>query len=73
MTHRDGLPRLSDSVAHASRCPASPRRTLLAENLGKPTLWFFITAPWYMAQKALGDYPEWPVEAPGRSVYNAPS
>ena len=33
-----GLPRLSDSVAHASRCPASPRRTLLAESLGKPSL-----------------------------------
>ncbi|MCH7694275.1 MAG: hypothetical protein IID50_12610, partial [Proteobacteria bacterium] len=31
-----GLPRLSDGVAHASRCPASPQRTLLAENLGKP-------------------------------------
>ncbi|MFB3094875.1 MAG: serine/threonine-protein kinase, partial [Candidatus Acidiferrales bacterium] len=30
-----GLPRLSDGVAHASRCPASPQRTLLAENLGK--------------------------------------
>ncbi|MCH7692506.1 MAG: hypothetical protein IID50_03580 [Proteobacteria bacterium] len=24
-----GLPRLSDGVAHASRCPASPQRTLL--------------------------------------------
>ncbi len=33
-----GLPRLSDSVAHGSRCPTSPRRTLLAENLGKPSL-----------------------------------
>ncbi len=31
-------PRLSDSVAHGSRCPTSPRRTLLAENLGKPSL-----------------------------------
>ncbi len=42
-----GLPRLSDSVAHASRCPASPRRTLLAENLGEPFLGVIITAPWY--------------------------
>ena len=42
-----GLPRLSDSVAHASRCPASPRRTLLAENLGEPSLGVIITAPWY--------------------------
>ncbi len=38
MTHRDGLPRLLDGVAHALRCPASPRRTLLAESLGKPPL-----------------------------------
>ena len=42
-----GLPRLSDGVAHASRCPASPRRTLLAENLGKPSLWVMISVPWY--------------------------
>ncbi len=33
-----GGPRLSVVVAHGSRCPASPRRTLLAENLGKPSL-----------------------------------
>jgi hypothetical protein len=32
-----GLPRLSDGVARASRCGASPRPTLLAENLGKPS------------------------------------
>ena len=50
MTHRDrpptgrggdrngGLPRLSDGVARASRCAASPRPTFLAENLGKPSL-----------------------------------
>ncbi len=46
-----GLPRLSakgaDSVAHALRCPASPQRTLLAENLGRPSLWVSITVPWY--------------------------
>ncbi len=42
-----GLPRLSDGVAHALRCPASPQRTLLAENLGKPSLWVMISAPWY--------------------------
>ncbi len=42
-----GLPRLSDGVAHASRCPASPRRTLLAEILGKPSLGVIITVPWY--------------------------
>ena len=42
-----GLPRLSDRVARASRCPASPRRTLLAESLGKPSLGVIISAPWY--------------------------
>ncbi len=42
-----GLPRLSDGVAHALRCPASPQRTLLAENLGQPSLWVMINAPWY--------------------------
>ena len=33
-----GLPRLSDHVARGFRCAASLRRTLLAENLGKPSL-----------------------------------
>jgi hypothetical protein len=33
-----GLPRLSDGVARGFRCAASLRRTLLAENLGKPSL-----------------------------------
>ncbi len=59
MTHRDrpstgrkgdqngGLPRLSDSVTRVSRHPASPRRTLLAENLGKPPLRVIVIAPWY--------------------------
>jgi hypothetical protein len=42
-----GLPRLSDGVARASRCAASPRPALLAEILGKPSLWVIITAPWY--------------------------
>jgi len=42
-----GLPRLSDGVAHVLRCPASPRRTLLAENLGKPSLWVVIIETWY--------------------------
>ena len=52
MDDRNGaLPRLSakgaDGVARASRCPASPRRAFLAENLGKPSLWVIITDPWY--------------------------
>ncbi len=41
------LPKLSDGVARGSRCPASPRHALLAENIGKPSLWVIIRAPWY--------------------------
>ncbi len=33
--------------AHGLRCPASPRHALLAESLGKPSLWVIISAPWY--------------------------
>ncbi len=42
-----GFPRLSDGVAHGYRCPASLRHALLAESLGKPSLWVIINAPWY--------------------------
>ncbi len=42
-----GFPRLSGCVAHGFRCPASPRHALLAEILGKPSLWVIINAPWY--------------------------
>ena len=42
-----GFPRLSDGVQHGLRCPASPRHALLAESLGKPSLWVIINAPWY--------------------------
>jgi hypothetical protein len=35
-THRDGFSELSDSVAYAFRCPASPRHRLLAESSEKP-------------------------------------
>ncbi|MCH7693043.1 MAG: hypothetical protein IID50_06325 [Proteobacteria bacterium] len=55
-----GLPRLSDGVAHASRCPASPQRTLRAENLGKPARRVMISDPWYYTAKrepALGRLP----------------
>ncbi len=48
-----GSPRLSDNVACGLRCPASPRRTLLAENHGEPSLWVIITVPWYFV-------PAWP-------------
>ena len=54
MTHRDGFPRFSDGPmllngAHGFRCPASLRHALLAESLGKPSLWVIINAPWYQA------------------------
>ena len=42
-----GFPRLSDGVPYGLRCRASPRHALLAENLGKPSLWVIINAPWY--------------------------
>ncbi len=42
-----GFPRLSDGVPHGLRCPTSPRHALLAESLGKPSLWVIIDAPWY--------------------------
>ncbi len=45
-----GLPRLSGSVPHVSRCPASPRHALLAENLGRPSLWVNIKDLWYKYQ-----------------------
>jgi len=38
---------LSGSVAHAFRCPASVRRTLVAEYPGKASLRVTINAPWY--------------------------
>ncbi len=47
-----GFPRLSDGPmlldgAQGLRCPASPRHALLAENLGKPSLWVIISEIWY--------------------------
>ena len=47
-----GLPRLSDGVARALRCAASPRPTLLAESLGKPSLCATITTPWYLTPES---------------------
>ena len=44
-----GFPRLSDGVAHGSRCLASPRHALLAESLGKPSLWVITKDLWYYA------------------------
>ena len=48
------MPKLSDVVALALRCAASPRRARLAENHGKPSLGAFITDPWYKALGCLG-------------------
>ncbi len=49
-----GFPRLSDGVAQGLRCPASPRHALLAENLGKPSLWVIINETWYEAAGRAG-------------------
>ena len=47
-----GFPRLSDGPmlldgAQGLRCLASPRHALLAESLGKPSLWVIIKDLWY--------------------------
>ncbi len=47
-----GFPRLSDGPwlsdgARGFRCPASLRHALLAESLGKPSLWVIIKETWY--------------------------
>ncbi len=46
-----GFPRAfgqgADGDSHGLRCLASPRHALLAESLGKPSLWVIINAPWY--------------------------
>ncbi len=42
-----GFPRLSGSVPHGSRCPAPPRPALLAERVGKPSLWVNNKDLWY--------------------------
>ncbi len=44
------FPRLSDGVPHGSRCAASPRQALLAENLEKPSLWVNIKDLWYIVR-----------------------
>ncbi len=40
-------PRLSNGVPHGLRCPASSHHALLAENLGKPSLWVITKGLWY--------------------------
>ncbi len=47
-----GVPRFSGSVARGSRCPAPPRHALLAENLGKPSLWIIINEIWYYGSQS---------------------
>jgi hypothetical protein len=42
-----GFPRLSGGVPHGLRCLASPHHALLAESLGKPSLWVTINEIWY--------------------------
>ncbi len=48
-----GFPRLSGCVPHGFRCPASPRHALLAESLGKPSLWVISKDLWYKGRKDL--------------------
>ncbi len=46
-----GFPRLWGGVARGFRCPAAPRHALLAENLGKPSLWVNIKGLWYYTEE----------------------
>ncbi len=52
-----GFPRAfgqgADGVAHGFRFPASPRHALLAENLGKPSLWVITKDLWYKLRSSL--------------------
>ncbi len=43
----------ADGVPHGFRCPASPRHALLAENLGKPSLWVITKDLWYKLRSSL--------------------
>ncbi len=44
-----GGPMLVDG-ARGSRCPAPPRHALLAENLGKPSLWVITKDHWFLPE-----------------------
>ncbi len=71
-----GFPRHSGGVARASRCPASPRHALLAENLGKPSLGVNIMDLWYEWMgwerttarwaRAMDRYSRWCAARPGK-------
>ncbi len=52
-----GSPMLVDG-ARGSRCPAPPRHALLAENLGKPSLWVNIKDLWYLARPHIAAVPQ---------------
>ncbi len=54
-----GFPRLSDGPwlsdgAHGLRCLASPHHALLAESLGKPSLWVITKDLWYNTKERPG-------------------
>ncbi len=51
MAHRDRVGGSSGRRKVAGDAPASPQRTLRAENLGKPSLWVMISVPWYEAER----------------------
>ena len=63
-----GFPRPSDSVAPALRYPASPRRTLLAENLGKPSLGVIISDLWYSMRVVIVAVGRWK-KSPERALF----
>ena len=50
-----GFLRLSDGVAPGFRHPASLHQALLAESLGKPTLWVVINETWYKLASQSGE------------------
>ena len=44
---RRRLPKVFERRRAWLAVPAPPRHALLVENLGKPSLWIIISAPWY--------------------------
>ncbi|MFB3150781.1 MAG: hypothetical protein ACE10M_09480, partial [Alphaproteobacteria bacterium] len=64
-----GFPRLSDGVAHDFRCRASLRHALLAESLGKPSLWVIIKDLWYDSLAAMPRQSGGPAARAARSIH----
>ncbi|MFB3150709.1 MAG: hypothetical protein ACE10M_09110, partial [Alphaproteobacteria bacterium] len=64
-----GFPRLSDGVAPGFRRFTSPRHALLAENLGKPSLWVIIKDLWYDSLAAMPRQSGGPAARAARSIH----